>query len=1202
MAEMSLGPADPAHGSKGGLPELSESAPDSPAITISASSPAPTRKAAPSNEDGRTSVNSNGSSVESSVDLLIKMPSTSSSASASTAASSSTYTAARSSLMSAEDQADARPHGKAKATNQDSSISELEILQPATETPSPNSSSSSFPMTRRLLRKASNSLLFGGQVNSLSPSPPTRNSTLMPDQAIRPGEDAESNELTPTPSLNGHAAHHPARTLDIPQATNDRLSQSLQHSASPPQRTVAQINGTSTGISKHMSGWFNMLRPSLSAVNISSLASLSSQGAPVECQAEPRINTSPPAPAVRASADTRPFSRRQSSARRRDSSDAVMVSSSVPTISSPPLQASTSSVPAAARQLIPSAGGLDRMFDRALQYFLDTDSNIDKCEDDIWLMGVRHQGYRLVAESSPNSRLLQRRDSAATDVTATTDAGSATADARLESRLPKKRKERRKTTRRSKAGSIGTADDHPRNSPKLGKVGLLSPTFSTLALPFRSNSTVSVAAKSSVRDSRQESVSPRISEASLPSNSASSSQGSSSPVLSRHAANVQGWPPTFYEDFTSRIQLTYRAGFPPIPTTVSNGPATTAFNAVLSSLTGRSPLQANDGLSTDAGWGCMLRTGQSLLANALAFVHLGRDWRRTCSSSDESPDIPEESRSLEHFETYARLLTWFLDDPSPLCPFSVHRFAVVGKEQGGKEIGEWFGPSTAAGAIKHLASNFAPANLGVAVSVDGTVYRSDVQAAANPPFSEPATAGRQDPAPSVRTSWQRPVLILINARLGLDKVNPLYYESIKAALSFPQSVGISGGRPSSSYYFVGVQQNSVYYIDPHHTKPAIPFRQPPPDIAALAAELPLDIHSPLNAWQRSLGDSLPPTPGAEPPAPDECDDATRLRAWFANEYDETCFGSFHCDRVRKMPLSGLDPSMLIGFLCRDEADWDDLQSRAGEHKSIFHIAEQMPAWLRSSAGSLTDDSGKLSASPSGLESLSEPEGWDDASNAVPRETVEAEWMAQQVSPSKGRTRAGSVVQDEAWHPQSESPTRTPLQHSETVRPSNDSMLGTIRSASTTHADLSSHADETVTADDTSLEIVSSASPERGVPHRTLSAERASAEDLREDWVETDHPGLSARQGKPPLRSLLHERKAALQERKARRDAKRESRRLRKAERHSKRYSHSNKGELVTGTDASAASSSSAAASSDTDGSLLEDGDEELDDFVLTAST
>jgi hypothetical protein len=51
------------------------------------------------------------------------------------------------------------------------------------------------------------------------------------------------------------------------------------------------------------------------------------------------------------------------------------------------------------------------------------------------------------------------------------------------------------------------------------------------------------------------------------------------------------------------------------------------------------------------------------------------------------------------YATYVHIITWFLDDPSSLCPFSVHRMALVGKQLGVK-VGQWFGPSTAAGAIK----------------------------------------------------------------------------------------------------------------------------------------------------------------------------------------------------------------------------------------------------------------------------------------------------------------------------------------------------------------------------------------------------------------------------------------------------------------------------------------------------------------------
>ncbi|KAJ7865221.1 hypothetical protein B0H13DRAFT_1637209, partial [Mycena leptocephala] len=78
----------------------------------------------------------------------------------------------------------------------------------------------------------------------------------------------------------------------------------------------------------------------------------------------------------------------------------------------------------------------------------------------------------------------------------------------------------------------------------------------------------------------------------------------------------------------------------------------------------------------------------------------------------------------------------------------------------------------------------------------------------------------------------RPVLPLLGIRLGLDGVNPIYYETIKLLYTFPQSVGIAGPRPSSSYYFVGVQGDGPFYLDPHNSCPAVPLRpfmaeQPP---------------------------------------------------------------------------------------------------------------------------------------------------------------------------------------------------------------------------------------------------------------------------------------------------------------------------------------------------------------------------------------
>ncbi|KAJ3803976.1 hypothetical protein F5876DRAFT_53937, partial [Lentinula aff. lateritia] len=147
------------------------------------------------------------------------------------------------------------------------------------------------------------------------------------------------------------------------------------------------------------------------------------------------------------------------------------------------------------------------------------------------------------------------------------------------------------------------------------------------------------------------------------------------------------WPPDFYADFTSWIRLTYRLHFPPIRDSnlqELTPPAWTVdkWNWTVGGLGGEK------GWMSNSGWGCMLRTGQSLLANSLLFMHLGRDWRVSLS--------PEMTRE---YAIYVQIVTWFLDTPSELAPFSVHRMALAGKDLG-KDVRMWFGPSTAAGAIR----------------------------------------------------------------------------------------------------------------------------------------------------------------------------------------------------------------------------------------------------------------------------------------------------------------------------------------------------------------------------------------------------------------------------------------------------------------------------------------------------------------------
>ncbi|TQS37107.1 hypothetical protein Golomagni_02432 [Golovinomyces magnicellulatus] len=138
-----------------------------------------------------------------------------------------------------------------------------------------------------------------------------------------------------------------------------------------------------------------------------------------------------------------------------------------------------------------------------------------------------------------------------------------------------------------------------------------------------------------------------------------------------------GWPIGFLDDFGTRLLLTYRSGFPAI----SRSRELKTTPSLSLSVRLRSQLIEGAAFTSDTGWGCMIRSGQSLLANTLALVKLGRDWR--CGS------LELEER---------KIISLFADDPR--APFSLHNFVEHGANACGKHPGEWFGPSATARCIE----------------------------------------------------------------------------------------------------------------------------------------------------------------------------------------------------------------------------------------------------------------------------------------------------------------------------------------------------------------------------------------------------------------------------------------------------------------------------------------------------------------------
>lgn len=108
--------------------------------------------------------------------------------------------------------------------------------------------------------------------------------------------------------------------------------------------------------------------------------------------------------------------------------------------------------------------------------------------------------------------------------------------------------------------------------------------------------------------------------ADVPSASDSTRIGCSNSADTHEPRNHGGWPAAFLDDFESKLWMTYRSDFDPIPK--SSDPQ--SLSALSFQMRVKSQLVDQNGFSSDSGWGCMIRSGQSLLANTVSLQRLGR--------------------------------------------------------------------------------------------------------------------------------------------------------------------------------------------------------------------------------------------------------------------------------------------------------------------------------------------------------------------------------------------------------------------------------------------------------------------------------------------------------------------------------------------------------------------------------------------------
>ena len=217
----------------------------------------------------------------------------------------------------------------------------------------------------------------------------------------------------------------------------------------------------------------------------------------------------------------------------------------------------------------------------------------------------------------------------------------------------------------------------------------------------------------------------------------------------------------FEDDISTRLWFTYRKNFPLI-----NG----------------------TNYSSDAGWGCMLRSVQMLIGQGFLLHFFGRSWSLYAENLVSSEKLHRE------------IISWFNDRFSNKCPFGLHRLLLIATSKIGKKVGDWFGPSSAILILRDAlqdAREHLPMlnNINIYVAQDCTIYKQDVLEMCLKKENEDTRA----------STLFTPVIILISLRLGGEELNEIYVPTLKLFLEMENCLGIIGGKPKHSLYILGYQ-------------------------------------------------------------------------------------------------------------------------------------------------------------------------------------------------------------------------------------------------------------------------------------------------------------------------------------------------------------------------------------------------------------
>ncbi|CAD8148496.1 unnamed protein product [Paramecium octaurelia] len=225
-------------------------------------------------------------------------------------------------------------------------------------------------------------------------------------------------------------------------------------------------------------------------------------------------------------------------------------------------------------------------------------------------------------------------------------------------------------------------------------------------------------------------------------------------------------------------------------------------------------------LTSDTGWGCMIRVAQMALAQVIRHYH--------------SFTQPEQLIVLiRHFlDNDDDELTNFIEQDQKKqvqyyhAPFSIQKIVYHAKIEFKKKPGDWYKPNEILETLYYLFK-YSQYSLNMQIYINyqcAFILQDAIQQMFNYDkgnqewLKECITNNNQ-----LISQHDKGIAIFIPARIGLQKVDKEYLEVLNHLMTLPYFQGIIGGVTNRAFYIVGRIHDYLIYLDPHFVQNAQNF-------------------------------------------------------------------------------------------------------------------------------------------------------------------------------------------------------------------------------------------------------------------------------------------------------------------------------------------------------------------------------------------